>query len=226
MNLFFKKNQKGFSLLEVMVAVGILAVMGLAITSVLNRALTSKQVVESRDDLRHAVRITFQKLNDDLMQAFMAGSAFKGKEKLFTTGLKGGEGELEFSTLSHFHYQKDAHDTDQVNVSYQLVSSRDGFSSLVRKETPRLGIKIDDSTPHVTLLTGVKEWTLQYYDPVKAEWVSDWDTESTDNNNRLPRAVSIRLVLVDVKDHSTEEPREYTYSTTVLLDLYKNEISF
>ena len=51
----------------------------------------------------------------------------------------------------------------------------------------------------VTLLMAddVKEFQLTYYDAQRDEWTDEWDTTRTDQSNRLPYAVRLKLTLVD-----------------------------
>lgn len=219
-------NKKGFSLIEVMISVAILAAIGLMLNSLLSGTLTSKSRVEKRDELLHAARIGITKITEDLSQAFLASAPLKGKESTYATGLKGNETQVDFSTLSHFHYQKNAKDTDQVTVGYRLESDQDGLSRLYRRQTPRLSDKIDREGVEFSILENVKVFKLSYYDASKEEWVQEWDTESISTQRKLPMAIKIELTLVDVDESGEGQDKEHVFSTVAAIDLYKNEISF
>ncbi len=220
-------NKRGFSLLEIMIAVAILSGMALIINTTMTRSLTGKARVEKRDELLHTVRITLNKMTEDLSQAFLSNSTLKGQNSIYETGMKGTESKIDFSTLGHLHYQKDAKDTDQVTVGYGLAAGESDFQNLTRRESSRLSEKIDEGGREFVLLENVKAFKLSYYDSNKEEWVAEWDTSQVSNLNRLPQVVKIELTVVDREDEENSETgREYYFSTMAPVDLYQNEISF
>lgn len=220
-------NHKGFSLIEIMIAVGLLATMSLMINSIMGRTLSAKSKVERRDDLLHSTRLSLGKMTEDLSQAFLASSTMQGQNASYKTGMKGSESQIDFSTLSHFHYQKNANDTDQVTVGYILKSNELGFYDLIRRETQRLSDKIDEGGDSFVLMENIKEFKLQYYDSQKEEWVKEWDSTQISNLNRLPMVAQIDITVVETEDSESDVVlREYPFSTKALVDLYKNEINF
>ncbi len=220
-------NKKGFSLIEVLIAVGILAGMGLLISVTMSRTLTGKAHVEDRDEVLHSVRLGFSKMTEDLSQAFLANTTLKGKDTTYQTGLKGDETNLDFSTLSHLHFQKNAKDTDQVTVGYHLENNDRGFHDLVRRESSTLSEKIDEGGASYLLIENIKEFKLQYYDNNKEVWQTTWDTTQISNLGHLPQAVKIDLTVVELADENSHDVvREFQYQTITPVDLYQNEINF
>lgn len=225
--MILKLNNKAFSLIEVMVGVAILSVMALMMYATTGRALKGSQKVEKKDELLHSVRLGVGKMGEDLSQAFLASDSFKGKEKKYQTGLKGDTEKIDFSTLSHSHYQWDAKDTEQATVGYFLKTNEKGLNDLIRRESPRLGEEIDQGGDEYVLIENIKELRLEYFDSKKEEWVSEWDSESISTLNRLPLAVRISLKVVEVREDDFHEViREYPFSTVALVDMYKNAIDF
>ncbi len=165
-------------------------------------------------------------MTEDLSQAFLASNVLKGAESQYSTGMKGNSTAIDFSTLSHFHYQKDAHDTDQVIVGYRLQSAKSGLAEIFRRETARLAEKIDKGGVEFSILENVKNFKLSYYNESKEEWVEEWDTESVSSLNKLPMAVKIELTVVDVDEVDEKQSKEYVFSTIAAIDLYKNAINF
>jgi hypothetical protein len=45
----------------------------------------------------------------------------------------------------------------------------------------------------------VRRLNLRYYDERKEEWLDEWDSESSDQMNRVPHAVEIALELEDAQ---------------------------
>ncbi len=213
------RNKKGFTLIEIMIGVAILTGMALLINTVMQRTLTAKQKVERRDEVLHSVRLGLAKITEDVSQAFLTIQAMEGTNALYHTGMKGTEDSLDFSTLSHFHYQKNAKDTDQVSVGYVLEKNEEGAQNLMRRESFRLGEKVTEGGRSDLLIENVKSLKFRYYDSGKEEWVEEWNTESVSALNRLPQAVQIDLTV-------TNDGMDYFYSTTALVDLFENAIIF
>ncbi|HVO30364.1 MAG TPA: hypothetical protein VMV18_06495, partial [bacterium] len=58
-----------------------------------------------------------------------------------------------------------------------------------------------------------KVFNLQYYDANRDQWYDAWDTNRSDNANRLPYAVRMKVVFVD----SDKREREFITATTIRL---------
>ena len=213
--------------MEILIAVGILAGMGLLISVTMHNTLSGKMRVEDRDEVIHSVRVGLSKMTEDLSQAFLANTALKGQNSFYETGMKGDETNLDFSTFSHLHFQKNAKDTDQVTVGYHLESNARGFQDLVRRESSTLSEKIDEGGLSYVLMENIKEFKLQYYDNNKEEWGTEWDTSQISNLGHLPEVVKVDITVVELKDDDSRDViQEFRYQTTMPVDLYKNEINF
>ena len=55
----------------------------------------------------------------------------------------------------------------------------------------------------------MRRLNLRYYDERKEEWLDEWDSESSDQMNRVPHAIEIALELED------DEGRTASYFTRV-----------
>lgn len=219
-------NHKGFTLIEVMISVAIIAGMGLIINATLKSTLDAKNRVERKNELLRGVQVGLAKMSDDLAGAFLANANLKGAETVHETGMKGGEDHLDFSTLGHFHYVENAADTDQVTVGYTLKKEGD-FSGIYRRESQRLSEKIDEGGSSFLLVENVREFKLQYYDSNKEEWVSEWDTSQISVLGRLPRAVKIEIKVAEIDEGEEGAVKGEHYFTTIApISLYKNEIVF
>lgn len=108
--------------------------------------------------------------------------------------------ELNFTSLSHRRLASDAKESDQEEITY--FGSEDpetsGVTDLARRqasivdEEPEEGGRVD------VMATNIDLFDLEYFDPVMARWVDEWDSESViQEKGRLPRAVKIVLVLND-----------------------------
>lgn len=220
------KNNKGFTLMEIMIAVAILTGMCLLISATMNRSLEAKVKVERKDDDLHALRVALNKMVEDISQSVRAGKNFEGSEGQYVTGFKGGESQLNFTTLGHYHYIDGIKETDQTVIGYELKPADNGFETLFRRETGKLSDKLDEGGVSYPILERVKKFKLTYYDTNKLEWVSEWDSTQLSVIGRLPMAVKIEMTIGEDAPGNGRNAKEWNYMTTALIESYKSALDF
>lgn len=212
-----KACKKGFTLIEVMIAMSILAVMAMLIYTSTTQTMSSKDDVEKRDDLGHSANLTLNKMSLDLQMAFLLnGPEFLGSDGKMKTAFIGKEDRVDFSSLSHVRYFKESKESDYAEVGYFLEDDKEDANNkiLMRRESKAIDDKPQEGGVSEGMVEGMKEFHLEYYDPTKKEWLKNWDSTQVDFSNRLPRAVKVEM---KVQDPSMEEP--YVFSTIVDLKL-------
>ncbi len=223
-------RSRGFTLIEVMISVGILGVIMILIWSSTAQTLRSKDRVETRDLVFHQGRVALRKISDDLSMAILAKATGRptgdqGTMKTFLVGEDSStQDSIRFTTLSKIRYFKDGKESDQCKVSYSVRPDPDDpkLMNIVRKEQSWF----DDSTEvegrEFVLVKGVQELNIEYYDDRKGEWTRGWDSEKAEWRNRLPRAVKISLVFDDPGFEGVTIPM----STSVMLAMSSGLVSF
>ncbi|MBF0106452.1 MAG: prepilin-type N-terminal cleavage/methylation domain-containing protein [Deltaproteobacteria bacterium] len=221
------RNQKGFTLLEIIIAIGILAGMTLIISETIEGVMLTRKRTERKNETRHAVSIALAKMMDDLRTAFQAHQKFTGNADYYLTGFVGDTSSMNFSTMGNVHYVKNHKDTDQVQVGYSLEGNTRGSFDLVRRQTDHLTDKLDSGGKSFVLLPNVREFNLEYYDSNKESWEGQWDTESVSSAGRLPQVVKINMVVLGEPTNADEDEfKEYTYELWAPIEMYANKINF
>ena len=207
----FKKNgEGGFTLIEVMVAVTILAGMALAMFGASSQMLRSKDIVEDRDEKSHSVSFALNKMAEDLNAAYIVkskdllGTKFEGE-----VSFEGKEERLDFVCFNHLRYIRNAKEADSAEVSYYLISDEENpdLRILMRRESPSVDNDRQAGGKAYPLLEGVRSIRFEYLPGKSDEYKSVWDTTSVDSGNILPRAVKISL---EVMMPEEENPRQFT----------------
>lgn len=220
-------NSSGFTLIEIIIAISILAAMTMTMTEVTSGIMTSRERAKLRAESSHGLSIAATKLMDDLRQAFQAMPKFQNMGGYYLSGFKGDSASMNFSTMSNIHFVKNNKDTDQIVVGYSLVSGQGGDFNLVRRQTDYLGDDIEVGGRSFVLLENVKEFRLEYYDAGKESWVADWDTSSISAAGKLPQIVKITMVVYGESVTEDEGDRkEYDYELMVPVEMYKNKVDF
>ncbi len=191
----------GFTLVEVMVAVSITAVMGAMLAGAFQRAYQARDLVEQQEDRFAGARVALTRMAREISMAFLSEHydhrRFRDRPTLFR-GRDGGDSDsLLFTTMSHERLVRDVKESDQSVVEYTLDSDPDlpGEEALWRREKAR----IDDDPEHggtrAVLCQHVASFDVSYWDWRKQEWAREWNSASTERQGILPTRVRLKLVL-------------------------------
>lgn len=219
-------NQKGFTLIEVLIAVVLLAIISFLVYQSMGSAIGSKERFETREQTYRVANIFMDRVTKELATAVLyanielLGVSPNGEQmskSVFSGSNNGNQDKLTFDTLSHTRYLKDTKESDLAEVTYFLETQEEGggLYSLKKRDKSPLDAEPGEKGRVMVLMDGVKEFNLRYYDPVKAEYAEEWDTTKLDYANKLPRAVEITLVLQDPAD----EENELRFMTVALLEM-------
>lgn len=213
-------NKKGFSLLEILIAVAILAVVLMLTYQTSSQTLKTKKRIEAKEMVYHTARITMEKMVNDISQAFLVTTKeHQGDSQgspLMKTLFKGDESSIHFSALSHLRLFRDSKESEQTEIGYKIERDSGGgdWQNLERREAPFIDTKPEDGGKWFPLASQVKELKFEYYDGKQHDWVSSWNSDS-DKKDYLPKAVRIRLTF----KHPNSEEKEIVLSTIAMLGL-------
>ena len=196
-----RRRTLGMSLIEVMVAVTILAVISTLIYSAFVQTSRNKARVESQTDRALEVTGALERMVRELQSAFVSAQinpspSLQVVRTAFIGTDRGSRDRIDFTSFSHQRLYRDARESDQNELSYFIARDPDAPEQrvLVRREQARID---DDPLKGGTLqivLHDVVSLELEYLDPLNNEWVRTWDTvQGTAQPNRLPAQVKITL---------------------------------
>lgn len=211
----------GFTLIEVLIAVSILAMVSAMSWGALSQAFKAKQSIEANAVRYHSVRLTLERLAREIPMAFLSNSDDPGavERRTFFVGKRRTDiDELRFSYFGHQRLFADADECDTAQVAYYGSRDRTDGSrqNLIRRETRRLSnLKMEQAPGSADILCDdVVRLQFDYYDALKKEWREEWSTiEAAGQPNRLPTKVKITLTVRD--ERGTEIP----FTTTVRLPM-------
>lgn len=218
-----RRTPRGFTLMEVMIAVAITAMMGALTVTALNTSIKAREVVEGEAERHRMLRAAMARVVREVGAAFVSDrydSRRYRDQADRPTNFVGERDKLLFSSLAHQRLYTDAKESDQVVLEYLVESSPDasarGRRDLVRRANPNLfgEDKMDRGGTKDVLVEGVKTVEFAYWDSDKKEWDDEWDTRRTERKSILPTRVKITVVLLD---EGGKEVR-YTTQTRVALN--------
>jgi general secretion pathway protein J len=214
------RRARGFTLLEVVVAVGITAMIGVIIGAAFQSGYRAKELVEGEQDRYRALRTGTDRMVREISAAFVSDHYDTRRyrdQNDRPTNFIGKRDRLLFTSMAHQRLYADAKESDQMVVEYYTKSAPgpDGKNqlNLMRREDSNLDDKMDRGGNEDVLVEGIRRIDFAYWDSDKKDWVDEWDTRRIEKKSILP--VRVRLSVYAV-DETGREARYVTQARIVL----------
>jgi general secretion pathway protein J len=201
---------RGLTLLEIMVSVGILALIGTLIYGAFDGMSRARKGLDSKNQQYHQGRRALARMSREIQSAFISLHRSVSESQRTTMTVFMGKDQrpadrLDFTSFSHRRIKRDAHESDQNELSY--FASRDPSSSrkldLVRREDTTIDLDPERGGVVQVMAENIERFDLTFLDPLTGEWVESWDsTQPSGQLERLPLQVKIELVLKANDDES------------------------
>ncbi len=216
-------SRRGFTLLEIIVAVAITAAIGATIAAAFTSGFRAKELVESEAEQYRGLRTSLDRMVREIAAAFVSDRYDVRRYRDQSdrpTNFIGSRDRLVFTSLAHQRLYADAKESDQMVVEYSVkTSTKKGAHSqqdLMRRENPNVygEDKMERGGVEDVLLEDVKRIEFSYWDSDQKDWVNDWDTRKLEKKSILPTRVRITLVRSDESGHE----QRYTTEARVMLN--------
>jgi len=209
-----RRAEAGFTLIEVMLALAILAFITTIMWGSFSQRATDKRAIEAAQDRLHTFRTALTRMAREIEMAYLSGAenlALVERRAFFVGSARGDVDELSFSAFAHQRLRAGLAEGDTSVVSYYGERDPDDrrVLNLMRRETRRLQAEDPKTIPGeaYVLCPDVVRVKFAYYDHKKKEWASDWTTMDATGAQYLPTHVRITLTVLD------ERGQEVSYST-------------
>jgi len=209
----------GFTLIEVMIALAILAFITSIMWGSFSQTATNKRVIERAQDRAHTVRVALLRMAREIEMAYWTDETPPVTERrtMFVGTSRGDVDDLTFSAFAHQRLRGGLTEGDAALINYFGERDPDDrrVLNLMRRETRRLQLDDPKIIPSETyiLCPDVSRVKFSYYDYKKKEWQSEWSTLDASGNTYLPSHVRITLTVVD------ERRQEVPYSTDARINM-------
>ena len=214
-------GRRGFTLIEVIVSLVLVAGIAAFTFSSLRSTFTMRDFMERQDATDRSARVALQKIERELRLAFLTKNttAVNTYRSVFVGKNNGDADTLWFATFAHRRMYHGTPEGDQAEITIWTDGSDDGETKILyHRESARIDEDPDSDGTILPLASGVVKFDLDFLDSTTGDWSEEWS--STGNElNKLPRAVQILLVLQGPDPDDDEETVEHTYLTTVMLDM-------
>lgn len=199
-----RDREAGFTLLELLVSLTIVAILALAQAAPFQRTLSSRERAETAMQQSNAARLTLQRMAEELTGA-VAMRTDRERFTLIDRTFDRPASELSFTTTAARRIDAGPQDPFEV-VRYHLEpGAPDARGALLVKE--QLPSVASDGTPFPAnvVLEDVAAFTVRVLpNPARGEWLPAW-TGGGEDQIDVPRAVELQLALAD----GTPDPPVY-----------------
>ena len=218
------KDLRGFTLLEVLVSVAILAIIMAAVYSAYTTNVEAIQIARENGLVHQTARIALDRITRDLQSALTETWSPSGATRL---GFIGKDQErdgkrmdrIDFVTLTYMALSEHSPAADLCEVGYRVVEDAEQPEILVLMRRQRILVSIpgDHDGPGEGWAEGGSEQEMARnlggfritYENARGEDRDEWNIEEADSTSGLPVLVKIRLVIKDALD------REHVFFTTI-----------
>ena len=187
---------RGFTLVEVLIAMGITAGMAIMTIGALRQVDRAAEVARGQNERYAAARLALSRLSREVSMAFLSENYDRNRLRdRAPTLFVGREDELLFTTMAHVRLYRDAKESDQAVVEYVLDADPDhpGEKALFRREKPRLDDEPDRGGRKDLVADRVTSFRIQYWDAKRKDWVREWTTRSVEHQKELPPRLRLEL---------------------------------
>lgn len=212
------KQQSGFTLLEVMVTMGILMTLVVGVATMLRSSIDVKQALARESRITHRLSIAANKISNDIEHAFITGlnedqrgGAGRQFKTLFRIDKTGESDKLYMSITGYRPLKASAYRSDTAYIVYEVKDAKDapgrkhlyrGVSLLTRDDLK------DDPEMHIFVrnIKSIKviPWTGD-------GWSNDrWDSSRGEWRDRMPHMVRLEIETWNEDDHevTAESPAD------------------
>jgi type II secretion system protein J len=237
-------NERGLTLIEVLIAAGLLAMLSYAIYQANSRAfsLTARMSREATDMV--ALTLSLQTFETDINQIYtplLEPQASQNKdpsafwsEPVRTDGLRrsrfqGGKERISFINNGHRRIEQDSPQSEFQKVVWEVERSEKGGFTLYRStdwdafstEEPKV------KPQRVALLENISSVKFSYYRLETKTWEDQWDSESSfaRTHARYPELISLKIEVPDPENTNIQIPIEVKVRPHLALNFGKADIS-
>jgi len=196
----------GFTLIEVLLAVTLLAMVSSLVYGSFARTFDAIDYVEGAQARYHDLRLALERLARELSMAFIYDcrevDSPTGEETfrtLFKSERQSDVDKLVFTSFAHMRMVRDSNESDQSVLTYYGDDDPDDrdLTDLMRKEKVRIDGEPEEGGQAEILCRGIESLHFEFWDETKTEWVEEWDCSQIERLNQLPKLVRITLTVLD-----------------------------
>jgi general secretion pathway protein J len=194
-----RARERGLTLVEVLVAVAVLAMISVLVYSAFAAVSRGKINAGNYSERYRLGRVAVSRISRELSEAYISAHVAPTPALITrTTAFLGTARRVDFNAFAHRRVVKDAHESDQCELSYFVGANakKSNQFDLLRREQAIPDDKPGKGGVVQVLVDDVDTFELKYLDPLTGLWTDSWDSTSPAANlGRMPLQVEITLIM-------------------------------
>ena len=208
------KNQQGFSLLEVVLAVGILASISVFAITALSNQLEIRNRLSYVNEQSHSVHTAMSRIFQDIRHAHVYSKKDQVLSGTSSGPAKGRlSGKSDMIWFSTHSLRSLMADTPQSDVGFVKFVVSDDKNDSSRKQLVRVvDYDMNDSIERGSvglqqvLVPDINEFSLLYWNGV--DFTQEWDSDSSETSGKLPKMIKVKIAANMPLSDSDKQKRE------------------
>lgn len=195
-----KNSRSAFTLIEVIMSVGILVVLSIAASNLMRNSFDIRFSLSESSGATQRANTAMIRVSDDLQHLFFISEDDTERitnnraAKTFFKVDKFQSDKLYFTTMSHSPMVQNAKESEVVFVKYEVKEDpqNPGVSHLYRGFTALIPEDVEQDIPMQILAKNIKSLSLKLWDGER--WSGDrWDSTISDKANKVPHMIQFTL---------------------------------
>jgi general secretion pathway protein J len=200
----------GFTLLEVMIAIAVLAMIGAVTYKAFDGAYDLKSRVEKAEERDAAKRGALSRMAREISMTFLSEhydhKRFRERPTMFRLRDGRAEANLLFTSFANERLQVDAKTSDQAVFQYTLERDPDtGVMSLFRRVNPYIDEDPERGGSKAVLADDVLRLGIEAWDPKDREWRAEWDSNSPTRTGNVVIPPRVRISITAKDENGNEK---------------------
>jgi len=193
----------GLTLLEVMIAIAILAMLSTIIYGAFDGLAKTKQGLSHKNERYHEARAAMRRLATEVSSAFLSAHVplnpnLIAARTIFASKDSSPVDRLDMTTFSHRRVTANSRESDQNELSYfgSVDPKKPNKTDLARREQAIIDYEPQRGGVVQVLVEDIELFDLKFLDPLSGLWINSWDSsQGIGQPNRLPMMVRMTLSL-------------------------------
>ncbi len=206
-----RRAQAGFTLLELLLALSIFAVVAAGIYGTIRAGVDAQRSGEEMTRVLQIGRVALDRIVRAVRGAYVSQGALAGE--FIGEDLQQDESDTDlliFVAATYTPKEDEAGECDLVRIEIKLdLDTQTEETGLVMSTLPAVLDEIDEAPDVVELAPEVVSLNFRYYDG--EQWLDTWDST---NDVLLPKAVEIKLAVA--RDPEDDDSSNWRYFSTVV----------